>query len=115
MNAKTKRSVCAAVKRTFAAAFALSLGMHLAVNVRAEDRFGELVEAGFPPSYAIKLEKLSEAYPAWHFTPLNITKMNGTYTFAYVLSRETEDPETNLVPPRSVEQNREPRNKPMQL
>jgi len=99
MNAKTKRSVCAAVKRTFAAAFALSLGMHLAVNVCAADRFGELVEAGFPPSYAIKLEKLSEAYPAWRFTPLNITAMNGTYTFSYVLSRETEDPETNLVPP----------------
>lgn len=99
MNAKTKKTVCAAVKRTFAAAFALSLGMHLAVNVCAADRFGELVEAGFPPSYAIKLEKLSEAYPAWRFTPLNITAMNGTYTFSYVLSRETEDPETNLVPP----------------
>ncbi len=99
MHSKVKSFICAAVKRTFAAAIIFSVTLASAVSVRASDEFGALIEAGFPPSYASKLEKLASIYPQWQFIPLDISSLNSKYTFSYVLWKETEDPETNLVPP----------------
>ncbi|MBQ2733276.1 MAG: hypothetical protein IJF74_03880 [Clostridia bacterium] len=88
----------AAVKGTLAAALSLGIFISSAISVYA-DTFGELIEKGFPPSYAEKLAPLADKYPNWRFTPLYITEMNGTYTFPYVLAKQTADPATNLVYP----------------
>ena len=65
----------------------------------AADHFGELIEAGFPASYAHSLSALKAKHPSWSFEALNISKLNSAYTFSYVLSKETEKADTNLVPP----------------
>ncbi len=88
----------AAVRGTLAAAFSLGIFLSSSIAVNA-DTFGELVEKGFPPSYAHKLSSLADAYPGWRFKPLYITGMNSEYTFSYVLYKETADPSTNLVSP----------------
>ena len=58
-----------------------------------------LIERGFPLDYADKLSEVWLAHPTWHFEPLFISEMDGRYTFDYIIRRETEDPETNLVYP----------------
>lgn len=88
-----------AVRSAFAAVLSFGIFFTSARAVTAADSFGELLEAGFPPSYAHKLSALRNDYPAWRFVPLNISAMSSGYTFTYVLTKETEDPETNLVSP----------------
>ena len=56
----------------------------------------ELVEAGFPPSYAILLSQVHEQYPAWTFEPLPVTELKPAYTWRYVILEEME-PRRNLV------------------
>ena len=65
----------------------------------AADHFGEFVEAGFPPSYAHSLAALKAKYPSWRFEALDISALNPAYTFSYVLAKQTEKADTNLVPP----------------
>ncbi len=57
----------------------------------------ELEQKGFPHDYAVKLTKLSLLHPSWEFEPLNILQTNAEYTWDYVISRETEKSDTNLV------------------
>lgn len=58
----------------------------------------EALEAeGFPHDYAVELTKLSLLHPTWKFLPLNVTQTNEEYTWDYVIARETENAETNLV------------------
>lgn len=56
----------------------------------------ELVEAGFPRSYAVALSRLHEKYPEWSFEPLQITELKSAYSWRYVILQEME-PRRNLV------------------
>ncbi len=58
-----------------------------------------LVEAGFPPAYAVELTELHLLHPTWSFVPLLITETNAAYTWDYVIGKETENPATNLISP----------------
>lgn len=63
----------------------------------AELYFQALVEAGFPEDYAVSLTELHLLHPNWEFEPLLITEQNSQYTWDYVIDRETEDGETNII------------------
>ena len=77
------------------------------LNVNGSERYfsGEaeaycqsLIEKGFPHDYAVCLTELHMLHPTWEFTPLLITDTNALYTWDYVIDRETEKGETNVVP-----------------
>lgn len=55
------------------------------------------ISKGFPSDYAQRLAELKLAHPAWSFEPLFISELNSTYTFSYIVERQTKDPQTNLV------------------
>ena len=61
--------------------------------------YSQLIEKGFPADYADKLTELKLAHPTWSFEPLFISELNPAYTFDYIIKKETEDPQTNLVYP----------------
>lgn len=63
----------------------------------AEDYYNELLAAGFPASYAQRLTELHLLHPTWSFTPLMISQINEQYTWQYVLMKENEEPDTNLI------------------
>ncbi len=78
----------------------------ISVNVSSDTRFfageakayyQELCAQGFPEDYAAYLTELHLLHPNWSFTPLLITEGNESYTWNYVIERETEDPELNLI------------------
>lgn len=88
--------------------FVMLGGIFIGVTFRAsgsERRFeGEvqkyyqaLLDKGFPADYAVSLTELHLLHPNWEFEPLLITETEPTYTWSYVLQKETEEPETNLV------------------
>ena len=56
-----------------------------------------LIEKGFPKDYAVSLTELHLLHPAWDFTPLLITEEEPQYTWDYVIDKETEKGETNVV------------------
>lgn len=56
-----------------------------------------LIDKGFPASYAQKLTELHYLHPTWEFEPLLITEMKSEYTWEYVITKETENPKTNLI------------------
>ena len=56
----------------------------------------ELVEAGFPRSYAILLAQVHEQYPTWTFEPVQVSELKPAYTWRYVILQELE-PRRNLV------------------
>lgn len=57
----------------------------------------QLINAGFPQSYATKLAELHELHPTWNFEPLLVTKAKPKYTWDYVISQELADDERNLI------------------
>lgn len=63
----------------------------------AQKYYQSLLEKGFPADYAISLTELHLLHPKWEFEPLLITEHEPTYTWSYVIQKETEDPETNIV------------------
>ncbi len=63
----------------------------------AQAYYQSLLDKGFPADYAVSLTELHLLHPNWEFEPLLITETEPTYTWTYVLQKETEDPETNLV------------------
>lgn len=63
----------------------------------AEAYYEELLDKGFPADYAVRLTELHLLHPNWEFTPLLITEQNPTYTWDYVIDRETEEADNNLV------------------
>ncbi len=80
------------------------LFLYAGVNVHAlgyerESYYRELTDKGFPADYADKLTELKLAHPTWHFEPLMISGLEPKYTFDYIIKKETENPETNLVYP----------------
>ena len=56
-----------------------------------------LLEKGFPHDYAKELTELHLLHPSWSFEPLMISQTNTAYTWDYVISQETKDPQTNLT------------------
>ncbi len=63
----------------------------------AEVYYESLIEKGFPKDYAVSLTELHLLHPAWEFTPLSITEEKPQYTWDYVIDKETEKGETNVV------------------
>ncbi len=63
----------------------------------AEEYYQSLLTAGFPEDYARPLTELHLLHPEWSFTPLLITDGNPLYRWNYVIDKETEKPETNLI------------------
>lgn len=63
----------------------------------ALEYYNDLLEIGFPADYAEELTELHLLHPNWKFVPLDISATNEQYTWRYVISAETENPETNLI------------------
>ena len=63
----------------------------------AEVYYQELLDAGFPEDYARSLTELHLLHPSWSFTPLLITEGNALYRWNYIIDKETEKPDTNLI------------------
>lgn len=63
----------------------------------AEQYFLGLQEAGFPTDYAVALTELHLLHPNWSFTPLLVTEGNSTYTWSYVIDRETAVGDLNVI------------------
>ncbi len=56
-----------------------------------------LLDAGFPQSYVDKLSALHELHPNWQFVPLLVTQQKPAYTWDYVISKELESNQRNLI------------------
>lgn len=56
-----------------------------------------LLNAGFPQSYVTKLSALHKLHPNWKFEPLLVTKQKPAYTWKYVIGKETESNQRNLI------------------
>ena len=63
----------------------------------AEDYYQSLITAGFPQDYAISLTELHLLHPSWEFRPLKITEQKSQYSWNYVIDKETEEDDNNLV------------------
>ena len=59
--------------------------------------YQSLLDAGFPEDYATSLTELHLLHPTWEFKPLLVSEQDARYTWKYVLDRETEDTELNLI------------------
>ena len=83
---------------------ALALSLSLLISGKDQPFTGKiaeyyesLLEIGFPESYAVELTKLHLLHPTWEFVPLMVTEINPDYTWSYVIGKETEKAETNLI------------------
>ncbi|MBQ5711532.1 MAG: RICIN domain-containing protein [Oscillospiraceae bacterium] len=56
-----------------------------------------LLDAGFPQSYVTKLSALHELHPTWKFQPLLVTAQKPAYTWDYVIGKELESDQRNLI------------------
>ncbi len=56
----------------------------------AEQYYQDLLDAGFPQDYAVSLTELHLLHPSWQFVPLLITEQEPTFTWDYVIEKETE-------------------------
>ena len=63
----------------------------------AERYCQDLIAKGFPNDYAVALTELHLLHPNWEFIPLLITEQKSTYNWNYVIDRETEDGELNVI------------------
>ncbi len=63
----------------------------------AELYYQSLLDAGFPEDYATALTELHLLHPTWEFKPLLISEQDPRHTWKYVLNRETEDADLNLI------------------
>ncbi len=106
MKYKRKKRLSSLLSVFLALLFPLSLLSGAVVIVSAEEApfegalgeyYDALLEEGFPSDYAKALTELHLLHPTWSFEPLLITEGNATYTWDYVIEKETEDPETNLI------------------
>ncbi len=68
-----------------------------AANQTDDDYYVYLKSIGFPDSYATLLADLHVSRPNWTFEPVLVTKLKSSYTWSYVISKETEDESNNLI------------------
>ena len=64
-----------------------------------ESYYRELREKGFPDDYARKLAELKLIHPTWSFEPLLVSELEPSYTFDYIIEKESVDPSLNLIYP----------------
>lgn len=103
MNKKTGIAVLILTCALLVAGLSVSLAVRICgknqpFTGKAAEYCSSLMQAGFPEDYAIALTKLHLLHPEWEFVPLIVTGTNADYTWSYVIDRETENPETNLIP-----------------
>ena len=63
----------------------------------AQTYYEELLESGFPADYAARLTELHLLHPEWDFEPLLITQHEPSYTWDYIIEKEIEEPDNNLI------------------
>ncbi|MBQ5612272.1 MAG: hypothetical protein IIU88_01015 [Clostridia bacterium] len=63
----------------------------------AQAYYEELISLGFPADYAARLTELHLLHPSWEFAPLLITEECPAYTWDYIIDKETEEPDNNLI------------------
>ncbi|MBQ5773007.1 MAG: hypothetical protein IIW07_05880, partial [Clostridia bacterium] len=63
----------------------------------AQTYYEELISLGFPADYAARLTELHLLHPSWEFAPLLITEECPAYTWDYIIDKETEEPDNNLI------------------
>ena len=103
MNKKTGIAVLILTCALLVAGLSVSLAVRICgknqpFTGKTAEYCSSLMQAGFPEDYAIALTKLHLLHPEWEFVPLVVTGTNQDYTWSYVIDRETENPETNLIP-----------------
>jgi beta-N-acetylglucosaminidase len=89
-----------AVLLTVAVILSLSIlifGSSQPFSGKIAEYYDHLIEIGFPESYAEELTKLHLIPPNWEFIPLSVTTIEPDYTWNYVIDKETEKEETNLI------------------
>lgn len=74
-----------------------TLGSASSFSGEAGEFYEAMLEKGFPEDYAYRLTELHLLHPTWSFSPLMITKEKPTYTWDYVLEKESEDPSNNII------------------
>ncbi|MBQ1963476.1 MAG: hypothetical protein II369_05095 [Clostridia bacterium] len=62
-----------------------------------QEYYESLLEIGFPIDYAIRLTELHLLHPEWEFEPLLISKNEPAYTWDYIIEKEMEEPDNNLI------------------
>ena len=63
----------------------------------AEEYYKELIAEGFPEDYAVSLTELHLLHPAWSFVPLKVSETDTRFTWDYVIGRETEKGDVNVI------------------
>ncbi len=93
-----------AVKKAAALLLCISLcSGGLCIFASAEPSYGresyesELIQKGFPAEYAEPLAELKLAHPSWSFEPLLVSTLDPKFTFEYIIDKQTNKPDTNLV------------------
>jgi len=102
MKRKSKKLVLALVCVALVACLIGGVVLVVSGNTRyfegeAQEYYESLLAFGFPEDYARSLTELHLLHPNWSFTPLLITEGNTLYRWNYVIEKETEKPDTNLI------------------
>lgn len=106
MNKKTKKRIGAIATALLVAVILITVIVQLVIHTSGSQRYfsGEaqvyyqsLLDAGFPEDYAISLTELHLLHPTWSFTPLMITEENDGYTWDYIIKKETEKKDLNVI------------------
>lgn len=105
MQTRTKKRAVAWISAALAAVILIGVIIALILPTKSERFFeGEaeayyraLIQKGFPEDYAAELTELHLLHPTWEFEPLLITRQNPTYTWDYIIEKETEEGDRNVV------------------
>lgn len=105
MQTRTKKRTIAWISAALVAVILIGVIIALILPTKSERFFeGEaeayyraLIQKGFPEDYAAELTELHLLHPTWEFEPLLITRQNPTYTWNYIIDKETEVEDRNVV------------------
>jgi len=102
MKRKSKKLVLALVCVALVACLIGGVVLVVSGNTRyfegeAQEYYESLLALGFPEDYALSLTELHLLHPEWSFTPLLISEEKPLYRWNYVIEKETENPEINLI------------------
>ncbi len=106
MNTEAKKRLKIGFSVLLAMILTLSMIFQMMLHISGNERYfsGEvntyyqsLISAGFPADYASALTELHLLHPSWSFEPLLITDQNANFTWDYVINKETEKPDLNLI------------------
>jgi beta-N-acetylglucosaminidase len=96
---EVKRIIALILTTAMLAAWVFAAPLIMTANAApAADAYEQsLLDAGFPQSYVTKLSALHEQHPNWKFVPLLVTKQKPAYTWDYVIGKELENNQRNLI------------------